>query len=100
MRAKPAAAGAYQVSVESNSPAVWSAATRVWCREGDSNPHALFKAADFKSAASASSAIPAQSQPFHFIETGSGGHIAVSRKQYRMLARADVECVNATQANV
>jgi hypothetical protein len=30
-----------------------------WCREGDSNPHALFKAADFKSAASASSAIPA-----------------------------------------
>src|SRR5437763_10001342 len=34
---------------------------KFWCREGDSNPHALFKAADFKSAASASSAIPALS---------------------------------------
>ena len=31
----------------------------VWCREGDSNPHNRFRSADFKSAASASSAIPA-----------------------------------------
>jgi hypothetical protein len=30
-----------------------------WCREGDSNPHNHFWSADFKSAASASFAIPA-----------------------------------------
>src|SRR3569833_1522885 len=31
----------------------------LWCREGDLNPHNPFGAADFKSAASASFAIPA-----------------------------------------
>ena len=31
-----------------------------WCREGESNPHALLRASDFKSDASANSAIPAE----------------------------------------
>src|SRR5450631_2931985 len=33
--------------------------TTIWCREGDLNPHNPFGSADFKSAASASFAIPA-----------------------------------------
>ncbi len=32
---------------------------RIWCREGESNPHSPFGPADFKSAASANFAIPA-----------------------------------------
>src|SRR5579871_4813255 len=42
-----------------------------WCREGDSNPHAPFEAADFKSAASASSAIPANCRINYLDETRS-----------------------------
>jgi hypothetical protein len=34
-------------------------ALHCWCREGESNPHAPLRASDFKSDASANSAIPA-----------------------------------------
>src|SRR5208283_3396409 len=48
-------------SAEPRAPVSYGRSRReTWCREGDLNPHNPFGSADFKSAASASFAIPAR----------------------------------------